>query len=95
MARGTICLEKPRNVLEFSVRTIFFLRVLRLGQHIAIRPIKVRTREPILIRILDPWAYVGLFPDQGCNFKQSQNCLFSLYFPRHLPCGAINCTPIA
>lgn len=56
MNRGTICLEKSRNDLEFSLRTIIFLCVLRLGrmQHISIRQIKVRTRESFLLRILDP-----------------------------------------
>ena len=76
MNRGKICLEKPSDDLEFSLSTIFFLRVLGSGrkQHIAIRQIKVRTREPILI---------------------SCPVLFPLYFPRQLPIGAINSTPIA
>lgn len=81
MNRGKICLEKPRNDLEFSVRTIFFLRVVITGrkQNIAIRQVKVRTREPIPI---------------ACPRPVSVRLAW-LYFPRQLPSGAINSTPIA
>lgn len=39
MNRGNICLEKPRNDLEFSVRTAFF-SCPEVEQYIAIRQIR-------------------------------------------------------
>lgn len=81
MNRGNICLEKRCDDLEFSVRTIFFLWVLGSGrkQHIAIPTDKSEDQR------VSPYS-----DPQPVKVR-----LAWLYFPRQLPCGAINSTPIA
>ncbi len=71
--------------------------VLRSGQnqHIAIQQIKVRPESLFLFRILDRDHAPASFQIKAVSSTSLRTVLSAFYFPRQLPCGAINSIPIA